>query len=136
MANQVCWVFCHILLKPCNISPGCPLAKKENLSYWQQISISVMYPTSWYCSSGGMLYSTTTTHTLTNCILCSKCLIHFFKVLCGQLKDFSLNNEGKSFYLHLVQGRHDGLVLSGVPVHPRKFDIHTSLISYLFTSVL
>ena len=27
----------------------------------------------------------------------------------GELKEFSQNNEGKSCYLCLVQGRHDGL---------------------------
>ena len=32
-------VLVHILLQPCNSSPGCPLAKKH-LSYLQQISLT------------------------------------------------------------------------------------------------
>ena len=28
-----------------------------------------------------------------------------------KLKEFSLKNEGKAWYLNLVQGRHDGLIL-------------------------
>ena len=31
-----------------------------------------------------------------------------------RMKEFSLNNEGKSCYLRLVQGRHDGLILPEV----------------------
>ena len=34
----------------------------------------------------------------------------------AKMKECSPNNEGKSCYLHLVQGRHDGLILPEVRV--------------------
>ena len=59
------------------------------------------------------------------------CHAHHMSNVTTWMKEFSPNNEGKSCYLHLVQDRHDGLILTEV-----RNVLVTTITKYWFSTKL